>query len=109
MNILILIAIVFWVSLAGVAYAYAIYPVLLAGLSRVFGRRPEMPVAADDVLPTATLLISAYNEEAVIRARLEDALGLDYPADRLKIVVANDGSADRTAAIVSEIAARPEN
>jgi glycosyltransferase involved in cell wall biosynthesis len=55
--------------------------------------------------PSVALVVSAHNEEAVIRRRIENALALDYPSDALQIVVASDGSTDLTDAIVGEIAA----
>ena len=48
--------------------------------------------------------IPVYNEEEVLPAKLENALALDYPKDRLEIVVASDGSTDRTVAIAREFA-----
>jgi cellulose synthase/poly-beta-1,6-N-acetylglucosamine synthase-like glycosyltransferase len=57
-------------------------------------------------LPTVSLLIAAYNEEAVIDARILNALALDYPADKLEIVVASDGSSDATQVIVKRYADR---
>ena len=53
-----------------------------------------------------SVLIAAYNEEAVIAARLENLLGLEYPADRLRLLVGVDGGTDRTAEIVRHAAAR---
>ncbi len=83
-----------------VLYAYAIYPVLIWWLSRRFGRLPEAPAAKPDSLPKLTLLIAAYNEEAVIEERVMNALEMDYPQDRLEIVIGLDGCSDRTAAIL---------
>jgi cellulose synthase/poly-beta-1,6-N-acetylglucosamine synthase-like glycosyltransferase len=56
--------------------------------------------------PSVTLLIAAYNEEAFIRQKLENALHLDYPAEKLQILVAADGSDDQTADIVRSFAAQ---
>src|SRR4051812_7650023 len=98
------------ICLAAVAYAYGLYPLLLAVFARTFGSTSQItpPNAAttDDALPTATLLISAHNEESAIDDRLQDALRLDYPAGRLHIVVVSDGSTDATAAIVAGYASR---
>ena len=99
-----LVAILFWLSFATVAYAYLGYPALIWLCSRMFGRAEPPPPIDDDELPTMTLLIAAHNEQAVIGARLENALSLDYPADRLQIVVASDGSSDRTPQIVRSFA-----
>jgi cellulose synthase/poly-beta-1,6-N-acetylglucosamine synthase-like glycosyltransferase len=82
-------------------YAYVLYPPLIWVLARTCGRKPQFPVIPDDQFPTVTLLISAYNEETVIADRLENALRMDYPRDRMRIVVASDGSSDSTADVVA--------
>jgi glycosyltransferase involved in cell wall biosynthesis len=63
-------------------------------------------VRKDDRTRTVTVVIAAHDEEGVIGPRLENLLELDYPQDLLEIVVASDGSTDRTDAIVEEVAAR---
>lgn len=92
--------IVFWFSVLTVAYVYAGYPLLLAALSRIFRR----PVDKQPITPPVSLLICAYNEQEVIRAKLENTLALDYPEGLLEIVVASDGSTDRTVEIAREFA-----
>jgi cellulose synthase/poly-beta-1,6-N-acetylglucosamine synthase-like glycosyltransferase len=59
-----------------------------------------------EITPVVTLIVPAYDEEAVIARRLENLLALDYPAEQLRIVVSSDGSDDGTDAIVEEVAAR---
>lgn len=93
---------VFWGSVALVAYTYVGYPLLVWALGRV-SRRPS-PEGAQT--PTITIVIAAHNEEARIGAKLENCLGLDYPPERLNVVVVSDGSTDRTAAVVDEYAER---
>lgn len=89
-----------------VAYAYAGYPACVWLVARTFGRRETPPEVAADELPPLTLLIAAHNEGAVIEERLRNALELDYPADKLEIVVASDGSSDETADVVRGFAHR---
>ncbi len=101
-----LAAVTFWACLGLVVYAYAGYPVLVWCLARLFGRRGRPADPADADVPAVSLLIAAYNEEAVIEDRLRNALALDYPADKLEIVVASDGSTDGTAAAVRRYADR---
>ncbi len=101
-----LIAVLFWLCAGVVVYSYALYPVVIWSLSRCFGRRARPPVTAGLYEPTVSLLIAAYNEEAEIEQRLQSALEMDYPADKLEIVVASDGSSDATASIVRRYADR---
>ena len=91
------------VSLAALWYIYVGYPLALRVVVWLRGPRP---VRRADVTPSATLLISAYNEADVIRAKLENALSLDYPPDALEIVVVSDASTDGTDEIVAEYAGR---
>ncbi|HXF98871.1 MAG TPA: glycosyltransferase family 2 protein [Gaiellaceae bacterium] len=93
---------VFWGSLGALAWTHAGYPLLMAALARL---RPR-PVRTGEVEPSVTLVVSAHDEEAVIGRRLENLLALDYPPERLRIVVASDGSTDRTEEIVEAVAAR---
>jgi glycosyltransferase involved in cell wall biosynthesis len=93
---------VFWGALGALAWTHAGYPAAMGVLARL---RPR-PVARDAVTPSVAVVVSAHDEEDVIGRRVENLLELDYPAELLQIVVASDGSTDRTDAIVEEIAAR---
>jgi biofilm PGA synthesis N-glycosyltransferase PgaC len=90
----------FWFSAAVVFYPYLGYPLALLALRLFFGR----PVRRAPILPTVSLLIPAHNESRVIERKIRNALALDYPADRLEIVVASDGSSDDTVARAQELA-----
>jgi len=90
----------FWGSLGALAWTHAGYPAAAAIAARV---RPKR-VRKDQITPSVTVIVPAYNEEAVIRRRLENLLELDYPAEQLEIVVTSDASDDRTDEIVDEIA-----
>jgi cellulose synthase/poly-beta-1,6-N-acetylglucosamine synthase-like glycosyltransferase len=92
--------------LALVGYAYLGYPLLLWGVSKTFGRPPRGHDEVAHHLPTLSLLIVAHNEETCIAERIENALALKYPAERLEIVIASDGSSDRTAEIAAGYAGR---
>ena len=94
--------IIFWFSLGTLVYIYAGYPVLVWALARLFGRK----VRTQPCIPSVSLLIPAYNEEAHIEAKLLNSLALDYPKARLEIVVASDGSTDGTNALVERFRAR---
>jgi cellulose synthase/poly-beta-1,6-N-acetylglucosamine synthase-like glycosyltransferase len=87
--------IVFWVAVGLLVYAHVGYPLLLWALSSL---RSESPSAVTpDPLPSVSLVIAAHDEEPVIERRVGDALALQYPRDRLEVIVASDGSSDRTA------------
>ena len=82
----------FWSSAALLVQAY-LGLVLVAGVRAVF--RPR-PIRAAAHAPDVSILIAAYNEAAVIRRKLDNTLALDYPRERLEIIVASDGSDDGT-------------
>jgi cellulose synthase/poly-beta-1,6-N-acetylglucosamine synthase-like glycosyltransferase len=97
-----------WLSVLGTAVAFAAYtyfgyPMLLLLLGAVRRRRTAVPFTE---WPTISIVLPVYNEEAVIRNRLENLLQLDYPADRRQILVVSDACTDRTDAIVAEYRSR---
>lgn len=94
--------IIFWVSLGLIVWTHLGYPLFMGLLARL---RPR-PVAKAEIEPSVVLIVAAHDEEEVIGRRIENLLALDYPADKLRIVVASDGSGDQTDEIVSEAAAR---
>jgi cellulose synthase/poly-beta-1,6-N-acetylglucosamine synthase-like glycosyltransferase len=98
-----IVEVTFWLCVALIVYSYAGYPVVVWCLSRLFGRAPTSRQLADHELPCVSLLIAAHNEEKVIARRIANALELDYPPERLEIVIASDGSSDTTARIVSDV------
>ncbi|KXK04162.1 MAG: glycosyl transferase family protein [Acidobacteria bacterium OLB17] len=83
-------------------YVYAGYPLLVFLLAYL---RPKK-VDKRDILPTVTVLITAFNEERSIAGKIENTLKLDYPAEKLEILVASDGSTDRTDEIVKSFSAK---
>ena len=93
----------FWGSAAALAWTHAGYPLAAGALARVRERRIGKDPAAE---PSVAVIVAAYNEEAVIERRLDNLLALDYPGDRLEIVVASDASSDRTNELVEAVAAR---
>jgi cellulose synthase/poly-beta-1,6-N-acetylglucosamine synthase-like glycosyltransferase len=96
--------VVFWGSLSALAWTQAGYPLAAAALARIRGR----PVLKEPIEPSVTLIIAAHDEESVIEQRLDNLLALDYPADKLEIVVASDASTDRTDELVESFAAGGE-
>ena len=86
----------FWISVAFPLYVYLGFPLLLWLLAALVRRAPRK----QPIEPSVSLLIAAYNEAAVIADKIRNSLALDYPAEKLEVVVASDGSEDATAEIV---------
>jgi cellulose synthase/poly-beta-1,6-N-acetylglucosamine synthase-like glycosyltransferase len=82
----------FWLCAFALGYTYAGYPILLLIMSRLRSRE----VRRADFAPAVTVIVTAYNEERDLAAKLENTLALDYPRELLEIIVASDCSTDRT-------------
>lgn len=92
---------VFFISGVAIAHTYLLYPFLLTVVDRFVGGSPHEPPST---LPTVTLVVAAYNEEEVIAEKIENSFELEYPADKLEIVVSSDQSSDGTDEIVESYA-----
>ncbi|MGH2836088.1 MAG: glycosyltransferase [Solirubrobacteraceae bacterium] len=91
------VVIVLWVSAAVLVYTQVGYALLLALLARLLGReRPSTGWPGQ--LPEVTAIVAAYNEQQVIAQRITNLRSLDYPPERLQVIVASDGSSDHTVA-----------
>ncbi len=89
---------IFWIFVGIIFYIYAGYPIILTLLAKI--RTENQRDLTSN--PFVTLLITAYNEETVIAQKIENSLKLDYDKSRLQILVAADGSDDRTVEIVKQ-------
>jgi cellulose synthase/poly-beta-1,6-N-acetylglucosamine synthase-like glycosyltransferase len=97
------VEIVFWTCAAALIWTHVAYPFAARALARVFTR----PVRRDDeLLPAVAVIVTAYNEESVIERRIENLRALDYPTDRLELVVTSDASSDRTEELAARAGAR---
>jgi glycosyltransferase involved in cell wall biosynthesis len=99
---LLALKLVFWGSLGALAWTHAGYPLAAAALAQVRRR----PVRTGDGTPRVSVIVAAHDEEQVIERRLENLLELDYPREKLEIVVASDASTDRTDEIAAGFAPR---
>jgi cellulose synthase/poly-beta-1,6-N-acetylglucosamine synthase-like glycosyltransferase len=92
--------ILFWATLLIVFYTYIGYGILLyiiIRLKRLLKGAPlQQAMPVDEELPTMTLMICAYNEEDVVKEKMENTLALDYPKDKFRIMWVTDGSNDHT-------------
>lgn len=91
---------VFSISLAGLAYFLFGYPLLL----RVLPVRNRKVLKSHGFTPNVTVLMAVYNGASFLEPRLDNLLALDYPADRVEVIVISDGSTDETAAIAARYA-----
>ena len=95
---MIFVELIFWISIALLVFAQLGYPLLLGIWAKLSRRRaaPAQPISAGEE-PFVTLVIAAHREQSVIADRVANARALDWPADRLEVIVACDGSPDETA------------
>ena len=80
-------------------YPYLFYPATVFLLSKLLGKHWRR----EEVWPEVTVVISAYNEEKVIKDKIQNTLALDYPSEKLDVLISSDGSSDRTDKFVTEI------
>lgn len=100
--LMLLAQVLFWLSVAALFYTYVGYPILVALISAL---RPR-PVHRVPIEPLVTIIITAYNEELSLKAKLENTLALEYPRELLEIIVASDCSTDGTEEIARGFASR---
>jgi len=95
--------IAFWASAGALVWTHLAYPLA----ARLGARLRTRPVRYDEnALPSVALIVTAHNEESVIARRVENLLALDYPADRLELVVTSDASSDATDELAEKAGAR---
>lgn len=97
-----LLPLLFWLSLLFIVYTYIGYPFLIALFAKLSGKSKKY----SSYFPSVTLMIPAYNEEAYIAKKLDNTLMLDYPREKLQVLVVADGSSDDTADIVRSYAGK---
>jgi len=88
--------ILFWLSFSIVSYVYFGYPAVLFAWSFFL----KKPIKQCEISPSVSLLICAYNEQEVIEEKIRNSKIIDYPKEKLFIVIASDGSTDATNDIV---------
>ena len=98
----VVVEVLFWLSLAALVWTHVAYPALAIALARL---RPRLYATGDD-LPTVAVIVAAHDEETVIEQRVANLLALDYPRDRLEIVVTSDASTDATEELAERAGAR---
>jgi poly-beta-1,6-N-acetyl-D-glucosamine synthase len=93
----------FWISFVVLFYCYAGYGILvllLNSVKTIFSSK-EKNMQAKDILPV-TIIVTVYNEEAVLEQKIKNTLAIDYPADKLRIIFVTDGSSDSSAELIRQ-------
>ncbi|SDC07524.1 Glycosyltransferase, catalytic subunit of cellulose synthase and poly-beta-1,6-N-acetylglucosamine synthase [Candidatus Frackibacter sp. WG12] len=98
-----LFMVLFLVSLIFIFYTYMGYPLILIIYSKIFNQVTQKKDVID-YFPKVSLVIAAYNEEKVIEEKINNCLELEYPNDKLEILIGSDGSTDRTNEIIKKYA-----
>ena len=91
---------IFWVSLLLIFYTYVGYPVLVY-LFSLFLKRD---IRKEKFCPTVSILMSVYNEQNNIEQKIKNLMQLDYPKEKLEILIGSDGSTDNSETIISKYA-----
>ena len=90
--------ILFWLLIVLILYHYCVFPLLTVA----WGYFQNLIVKKEAIFPHVTLIVAAYNEEKVIKRKIENSFALNYPKDKLEIIFVSDGSTDATPEIVAD-------
>jgi cellulose synthase/poly-beta-1,6-N-acetylglucosamine synthase-like glycosyltransferase len=88
---------IFWISLITLFHVYIGYMIICIIIGKIF----KQPIDKQEIFPTVTMLVPAYNEQQVIKQKIENSLALAYPKDKLEIVIASESN-DQTNQLVRE-------
>jgi len=95
---------IFWIASLLLLHTYFFYPVILLLLERARRWAESVgfdnPLPNESALPSVTLVVSAYNEAGCIEEKIRNSLSIDYPADKLQILIGSDGSTDGTDKVI---------
>jgi cellulose synthase/poly-beta-1,6-N-acetylglucosamine synthase-like glycosyltransferase len=94
-----LLSILFWLSVAAILHSYLLYPLILR--MAAMGKKQNEECFSREDLPQLSILMSAYNEEAVIEAKIESIFSSNYPLDKIHLYIGSDCSDDQTNAMVN--------
>jgi cellulose synthase/poly-beta-1,6-N-acetylglucosamine synthase-like glycosyltransferase len=93
------VLVVFWLAASTIGYTLVVFPLMVLARGRIAPR----PHRESDITPPLTVVIAAHNEEVDLPPKLANVMSVDYPADRLQVIVASDGSTDRTVELARSV------
>lgn len=96
-----IVAFLFWLSIGLIVYTYVLYPIVLVVWHRL---SKSKLVHTNDYLPSVSLLIAAHNEESIIEEKIQNVLNMNYPTDKIEVLIGLDGCTDTTAEILKKYA-----
>ena len=97
-----MIPFLFWSSAFTLFYIYFGYPILLW----IWALVSPQPIRASLHFPSVSILMSVFNEEKLIAKKMENLLSLDYPGEKVEILIGSDGSTDKTEEILKHVAGK---
>jgi len=95
--------VIFWFCILAIAHSYVIYPVILQVIISFKGEKKINSFSGDDILPSVSILLAAYNEELVIGQKIRSIFDTDYPIGKIEVWVGSDNSTDMTNEIVTNL------
>jgi cellulose synthase/poly-beta-1,6-N-acetylglucosamine synthase-like glycosyltransferase len=96
-----IIKILFWVSALLIMHTYALYPLLLIVLDKLYKSRNK--ISKENYIPSVSVLMAVHNEQTVIREKIELLFLSDYPSGKIEVLIGSDSSDDRTNEILEEM------
>jgi len=96
-----IIKIIFWISALLIMQTYIVYPLLLVLLDKIIKKPARFP--AQSYIPEISVLMAVYNEEAVIRKKIESLFSSEYPGGKIEVLVGSDSSDDSTINILTDL------
>ncbi|MDW7679829.1 MAG: glycosyltransferase family 2 protein [bacterium] len=95
-----MISLIFWLSLSILFFSYVIYPIIVVVIAKLF---PKTRKINENLRPTVSMIVSAYNEEKNLPEKLENFRKLNYPSDKIELVIGSDASSDKTNEMLSNL------
>ncbi|MCK5822710.1 MAG: glycosyltransferase [Bacteroidales bacterium] len=100
---MIIVKILFWLSIVSIVHSYILYPIILELLSLLRKNQTQIPYRENNKLPFVSILMSAYNEQEVIKSKVDSIFRTSYPLNKIEVLVGSDASTDETDKILNHL------